>query len=284
MKLPHARNALALLLVAVATVTTVTLRRLSPPAVRVARERDGSVWPATLLRVGERRELRFLVRTDCPPFSAVGQDGETPVGLDPDTAQVLAAHLGVACRIVAVPRREIVSRFLRGEGDVLAAAVSSGSTDARLLDFTLPCYRSRDVMIVTNAAAERLAGGLPEPARLGLLAGAAHGDAVLRGLGCGQPAAIVQRWEDLVSCLRDNGCDAVLADALTAHYLLSSHADSGLSLLPVSMLNRHPSAVCLAVRKGASELRHSLDRALHDMELDGSLRRVHHRYFPFDID
>jgi len=82
----------------------------------------------------------------------------------------------------------------------------------------------------------------------------------------------------------ENRCDAVLADALTAYYLLRSHADSGLSLLPVSTLNRHPSAVCLAVRKGATELRHSLDRALHDMELDGSLRRAHHRYFPFAID
>lgn len=284
MKLPHARNALALLLVAVATVTTVTLRRLSPPAARVAQEPDERGYPTDRLHGRGRRELCFLVRTDCPPFSAVGPEGEAPLGLDPDTAQLLAAHLGVACRIVAVPRQEILSRFLRGEGDVLAAAVSTGSMNERMLDFTLPCYRSRGVMIVTNVAAERLAGGLPEPARLGLLAGAAHSDAMLRSLGCQEPAAVVQRWEELVACLRENRCDAVLADALTAHYLLSSHADSGLSLLPVSTLNRHPSAVCLAVRRGANELRRSLDRALHDMELDGSLRRVHHRYFPFDID
>lgn len=284
MKLRQARYALTLLLVAVAVATAVMLQR--QPALPVPVNQGVAIqgWSASSLPAGERRRLRFLVRTDCPPFSSVPHENEEPVGLDADTARALAAQLGVEYNLVPLPCQEIVSRFLRGEGDVLAAAVSLGSPHERFLDFTVPYYRSRGVMLVTETAAERWSQGLPPETRLGLLTGAAHSDALLHSLGRQTLATEANSWGELVTCLRENRCDAVLADALTAHYLLSSHPDCGLALLPIPILSRHPSAVSLAVRKGATDLRHSLDMALRDLEMDGSLRRIHHRYFPFNIE
>ncbi len=284
MKLRQARYALALLLVAVAVATAVMLRRQPVLPAPVSQGAAVQGWSASSLPAGERRRLRFLVRTDCPPFSSVPGENEEPVGLDADVARELAAQLGVEYNLVPLPCQEVVSRFLRGEGDVLAAAVSLGSPHERFLDFTVPYYRSRGTMLVTDTDAERWSRGLPANARLGLLTGAAHSDALLHSLGNQALTVETSSWDELVACLQDNRCDAVLTDALTAYYQLSSHPDCGLSLLPIPILSRYPSAVSLAVRKGATDLRHSLDTALRDMEMDGTLRRMHHRYFPFNIE
>lgn len=234
---------------------------------------------------GEDEELVFLLRADCPPFAAVPPDGGEPVGLDADTARALAALLGVECRLLGVRQEEIMARFLGGEADALITATPPGAEHEPTLEFSLPIYRSRGVLVVAAHSRQRLAEKLPPPDRLRLLAGTAHNPAFLHSLpthGANPPAT--DTWENLVNCLAAGRCDAVLADALAVHYRLRNQSNRELVLLPMPTPNRHPSTVRLGVRKGKGALRHSLDCALRDLRMNGSLRRIQFRYFPFDIE
>ncbi len=284
MKQRLAKLSLALLLVVVSAAIAAILHRQPPRPVPSGRRAVVQGWVAPSLPLGERRRLRFLLRADCPPFSSLPPEGDEPVGLDADTARALALRLGVECSLVAIPQREIAGRFLRGEGDVLMAALGPGSEHEQALDFTVPHYRSRGVLVVPGHSRARFAEGLPDSARLRLLAGTAHGNALLQNLGGDEPSAEPGDWEHLVADLAEGRCEAILADVLSAYHLLSTHPDQGLALLPMPVSSRHSSAVCFAVRKGAGELRHSLDNALRDLQMNGSLRGIHHRYFPFDIE
>ncbi len=284
MKQRLANLSLALILVVVSAAITAILHRQPARPLPSGRRAVVQGWVAPGLPLGERRRLRFLLRADCPPFSSLPPAGGDPVGLDADTARALALHLGVECSLVAIPQRDIAERFLRGEGDVLMAALGPGSEHEHSLDFTVPHYRSRGVLVVPGHARGRFAEGLPDSVRLRLLAGTAHGNALLKNLGAGEPIAEADDWDHLAADLAEGRCDAVLADVLSAHHFLGSRPDQGLALLPMPVSNRHPSAVCFAVRKGTGELRHSLDAALRDLQMNGSLRQIHHRYFPFDIE
>jgi polar amino acid transport system substrate-binding protein len=284
MKQQQATTVLAILLVAVGLATTITFYFQPLPEVVVTADTGARGWSTRSLPAGSRRRLRFLVRTAHPPFSYVPEDGGEPTGLDVDVARALADHLGVECSVVPMPGEQIVSRFLRGEGDVLASSASPNPALQRFLDFTGPCYRSRGALLVRAGQAERFAEGLPEHARLGLLRGTAHGQALLASVGCGEPPVPDMGWAELVSCLKEGRRDGVLADALAAYYQLSKRPDCGVVLVPLPVPVRHSSAVCLAVRKGATGLRKALDGGLRDLQMDGTLRRVHHRYFPFDIE
>jgi ABC-type amino acid transport substrate-binding protein len=284
MKQQHATTVLAALLVAVGIATTITFRLRPVPQVVAPEDTASRGWSAGGLPAGGRRRLRFLVRASHPPFSYQPEASNDPVGLDVDLARALAEHLGVECSVVPVPDGQIVSRFLRGEGDVLASSASPSPDLQRFLDFTGPCYRSRGALLVRAGQEGRFVDGLPDHARLGLLRGTAHGPALLAGVGCKEPATESMDWEGLIACLRGGHCDAVLADALAAYYHLSKEPDCGVVLVPLPLPVKHPSSVCLAVRKGAVALRKALDGALRDLQMDGTLRRVHHRYFPFDIE
>jgi polar amino acid transport system substrate-binding protein len=284
MKQRLANLSLALILVVVSVAIAAILHRQPARPVPSGRRAVEQGWVAPGLPLGERRRLRFLLRADCPPFSYLLPAGGEPVGLDADTARALALHLGVECSLVGIPQREIAERFLRGEGDVLMAALGPGSEHDQSLDFTVPHYRSRGVLVVAGPSRDRFAEGLPDSARLCLLAGTAHSGALPQKPDGGEPIAESGDWDQLAAGLAEGRCNAVLADVLSAYHFLGSRPDQGFALLPMPVASRHPSAVCLAVRKGAGELRHSLDNALRDLQMNGSLRQIHHRYFPFDIE
>jgi len=281
MKQRFAKLSLAFLLVVVSAAIAIILHRQPPRPVPTGRRPVVQGWVAPSLPAGERRRLRFLLRADRPPFAAVPPEGGEPAGLDADTARALARHLGVEYSLIGVPQREIVERFLRGEGDVLVTAIAPGSEYDHSLDFTAPHYRSRGVLVVAGDARARLAEGLPEPPRLRLLEGTNLGGGLRRDQ---ETEEAPNDWESLVACLAEDRCDAMLADVLTAYHLLRIHPDQKLALLPMPVSSRYTSAVCLAVRKGAGELRVSLDCALHDLRMNGILRQIHQRYFPFDIE
>jgi polar amino acid transport system substrate-binding protein len=283
MKQRLANLSLALILAVVSATITVMLRHQSAHP-RPGGRRIVQGWIAPSLPDGERRRLRFLLRADCPPFSHLPPDSSEPVGLDADTARLLARRLGVECDLIGIPQRDIAERFLHGEGDVLMAAMGPGSDYEYALDFTVPRYRSRGVLVVPEHLRDGLSGGLPEPFRFCMLPGAASGTKLPQNLQLPEQALEPDDWTSLTSALAEGRYDAMLTDALTAYHMLSTHPEQKLCLLPVPIPNRHPSAVCLAVRKGSGELRHSLDTALRDLRMNGGLRNIHHRYFPFDIE
>jgi ABC-type amino acid transport substrate-binding protein len=284
MKSRQATTVLAVLLIAVGVAMLVTVRLQRPPRMGAELETVPSGWSTDSLPAGSRRRLRFLARTGYPPFCALEPGSAEPVGMDVDMAQALAKHLGVECSVIPVPESEIVSRFLRGEGDVLISSACPSPELDRYLDFTQSYYRSRGAMLVHKSDEARFREGLPEDARVGLLAGAAHGARLLSSTGRTAPVAQATDWESLLACMKQDRCDVMVTDVLTAYYFLSQHPDCGLALLPLPRASRHASSVCLAVREGSSELRKALDGALHDLQMDGTLRRVHHRYFPFGIE
>ena len=281
MKLRQARTALALVLVSVAISTTVVLRRRPLPLLPSLEEAPSRVWSARDLG-REQRPLRFLTRAACPPFSWVPPGAEEPCGLDVDVARAVAEALGVDAEVVVGPRKGMESRLLKGEADVLVVPANATAANRRLLEFTTPCYRSRAVLLVPVGERECFREGVPDEVTLAALAGSPSFQA-LRQRERAAPVA-APSWEKLLSCLREGRCGAALVDVLAVHHLLSRTPGSDFVLLPATSLAPQTRSVHMAVHRGAADLRRALDGALRDIRMSGTLRRIHRRYYPFDIE
>jgi polar amino acid transport system substrate-binding protein len=281
MKLRQARSALALVLVFVAICTTVVLRRRPLPLSLFPEDAPPRTWSAKALG-REQRPLLFLTRAACPPFSWVPPGAEKPCGLDVDVARAVAAELGVDVKVVAAPRKGMESRLLAGEADVLVVPAITSAANRRLLELSTPCYRSRAVLLLPVGERERFGEGVPGDITFAALVGSPSFQA-LRQRGGPVPVA-APGWEELLSCLREGRCGAALVDVLAVHHLLSRTPGLDLVLLPATSLVPRTNSVHMAVPRGASDLRRALDGALRDIRMSGTLRRIHRRYYPFDIE
>lgn len=238
----------------------------------------------------EARDLRRLkIATDggYPPFSRIDPDGR-PAGFDVDVARAVCTRLNAECEIVAAGWDDMVPALLARRVDLVVASQPITDEARRRVEFTAK-YHQISPRFVT-----RIDGGTPDPRpesttgkRIGVRAGTAHA-AYLEAVHRPKGAQILTY-----------PTEADAAVALSAGLLDLVFGD-GLSLY--DWLDRDPRGRCcrfvgaeidspryfgagagIAFRREDRELGALVDKALVDLDRDGTLDRLVGRYFAFAI-
>lgn len=232
------------------------------------------------------KRLRIATDGAYPPFSRL-EDGR-PVGFDVDVARAICERLAAECDIVAPGWDDLLPALLARRVDLVVASQPITDDLRRRVEVSAPYHR-----ILPRFVGRDLAEPIdPSPAairgrRIGVRAGTAHA-AHLAAVHAPAGATIVD-FPDETEALRalaGGRLDLIFGDALVLYRLLDGDfAHKGLRFVgrPVDSPRHFGAGAGLTVRREDADLARLVDKALADLDRDGTLDRLAGRYFPFAI-
>jgi membrane-bound lytic murein transglycosylase F len=236
-----------------------------------------STAPTLLDQIREIGELRVVTR-DSPSSYMVGPDG--PSGPEFDLVQAFADDLGVALRLESVVCiSEIVPVLTSGRAHMAAAGLSITKSRKEYLNFGHP-YESVDMQLIY-----RLGTGMPESveeivgSRIEVMAGSSHADTLAR-LKLEYPAL---EWTEnadiemsgLLNKVASGAIDYTIADSTDFNIHRNFQPDLRVAL---DLQVGDPLAWAFTKDSGNSLLARA-DEFLINLDRDGTLDRVHDRYY-----
>ncbi len=264
----HRLSVMALVLMALA----VALMALAAWALNARRDED-TAWA----RIKADGVLRVATDASYPPFSAVDANGNL-FGFDIDLAEALGRRLGVRVEFENLAYDALLAAVASGRNDAVISAFTPQPDKLDEAAFTRPYFVSGTVAVV------RASGGLEikdwaawaQGKRLAVEYGAG-GDVVARQWARQVAAVNVlpqPTAQDALTALLNGVADAALVDAISAYEFLQAHPGLALAGPPVE-----PELYAIAVSARSRELLPALDRALAEMEADGTLPELRAKWF-----
>ncbi|MGA8619839.1 MAG: ABC transporter substrate-binding protein [Candidatus Sulfotelmatobacter sp.] len=168
----------------------------------------------------------------------------------------------------------IIRELMGGDVDLVCSAATVTPEREREVDFCTPHLRLALAVVKRDGiAGDTAIKGL----RVGVRRGTTAED-YAKEHGVPQPAQIAESNEKLYASLAAGELDAIIDDSAIARYFSQSVA--GLQFAGV--LEGTEGAYAIMVRKGNTELRAEINRALEDMENDGTQQRILSKWFGDD--
>lgn len=232
------------------------------------------------------KRLRIATDGAYPPFSRV-DDGKA-VGFDVDVARALCTRLAAECEVVAVGWDELVPQLLARRVDLVVASQPITEEARRRVEFTAAYHRiaprfvARDTAIPIDPRPDAAKGR-----RIGVRAGTAHA-AHLAAVYVPVGATVVPLAgeTEMLEALLDGRVDLAFGDALVLYGLLDREFDHrGLRFVgeAVDSPRQFGAGAGITYRRDDPDLGRLLDKALVDLDRDGTLDRLAGRWFPFAI-
>lgn len=242
-----------------------------------------------LAAVEERGALRVL----CWPHQEsifvrrpveLGEEGLTSfAGIDVEIAEAFARSLGVELEMRAVSPDfgALIPGLLSGQGDLVASSMSVTRARAQRVDFSVPYFEVRKVVVARRGSGLRSVRDL-EGKRAAAARGTSH-DEQLRELGFDDERILATQFIlDNYTAVAEGEVDFTVVDSTSARRVLGEYPELGASL-EVAFEFPERDHFALAARPG-SDLLPVLDRFLTELEESGELERIVRKYIPADPD
>ena len=244
----------------------------------------------TSAQTADKQKLIIATEGAYPPYNLVAADG-TLQGFDVDFAKAVCEKINADCEIVKQDWDGIIPALLAKKYNVIIASMAIRPERAEKVDFTIPYYMAPTALIATKASGIKAgADGFVDPASV---AGKKIG--VARATGFEKYAK--ENWPKADIVVYDNSPNADLdlvsgrLDARFDDYILMSQSvlKSEISgdleqvgkIYPEKLMGSDGEGI--AVRKGETVLRESINKAILDMRADGTYKKINDKYFTFDI-
>lgn len=245
---------------------------------------------AATVHAAEKQKLIIATEGAYPPYNFVAADG-TLQGFDVDFAKAVCEKINADCEIVKQDWDGIIPALLAKKYDVIVASMAIRPERAEKVDFTIPYYMAPTALIATKTSGIKAgADGLVDPASV---AGKKIG--VARATGFEKYAR--ENWPKADIVVYDNSPNADLdmvggrLDARFDDYILLSQSilksdiagdlEQVGKIYPEKLMGSDGEGI--AVRKGETALRESINKAIIDMRSDGTYKKINDKYFTFDI-
>lgn len=233
------------------------------------------------------KRIRIATDGGYPPFSRLDADGH-PAGFDVDVAREICTRLAATCDIVATGWDGLVPALEAKKVDLLVASQPITEEARRRVAFTtayhriLPRFVARDGAAPVDPRAE-----LSRGRRIGVRAGTAHA-AWLAGLHAARSARILTfpTEADALVALAGDRVDLVFGDTLALYDWLDRDPRGRCCRFvgrPVDSPRWFGAGAGIAFRPEDRDLGALVERALADLDRDGTLDLVAGRWFPFAI-
>jgi cystine transport system substrate-binding protein len=227
--------------------------------------------------VKARGTLRIAMEGTYPPFNFKDAKTGQLAGYDVDVAKAVAAKLGLKPEFVTTEWSAILAGLAAGKYDLIVSQVGITAKREQAFDFSRPYTYSSPQLIVrrNDSAAYRTLGDLK-----GKTVGVGQGS-VFEQQARAVPGIEVKSYPAAPENLQDlafGRIDAALNDSLMVAYLLKN------SQLPIKAGARVGAVERMGIplRKGNPKFRGAVDKALADLQADGSLAAMSTKWFGTD--
>lgn len=231
-----------------------------------------------LSKVKERGTLLVGLEGTYPPFSFQDENGRL-AGFEVDFANALAQHLGVKASLKPTKWDGMLASLDSKRIDVVINQVTISDERKKKYDFSTP-YTVSGIQALTKADK---AGSITKPADLsGKKVGLGLGTNYEQWLRENVKGVDIRTYDDdptKYQDLRVGRIDAILVDRLAALDLVKK---TGTTLAVAGpAFSRQEAGV--AVRKNNPEMLAAIDKAIADMQKDGTLAKISDKWFGVDV-
>ncbi|WP_067700962.1 cystine ABC transporter substrate-binding protein [Erwinia sp. ErVv1] len=231
-----------------------------------------------LAKVKERGSLLVGLEGTYPPFSFQDENGKL-AGFEVDFATALAQHLGVKASLKPTKWDGMLAALDSKRIDVVINQVTLSPDREKKYDFSTP-YTISGIQALTKKAN---ADSIKRPEDLsGKKVGVGLGSNYEQWLRQNVKGVDIRTYDDdptKYQDLRVGRIDAILVDRLAALDLVKKTGNTLAAAGPA--FSRQESGV--ALRKGNTDLRDAINKAIADMQKDGTMGKLSDKWFGVDV-
>lgn len=236
---------------------------------------EDQVWE----RIQRTGEMRVGMDASFPPFEWIQDDRF--MGYDVDLAHALAARLGVAeVKLVNIHFDGLYDALQDGKCDVIISALPYERERTRDVDYSVPYFHAGQVIVAPVDAS--ISGPTDLNGRTVAVELGSQGHYVTRvwTMQRGAPWDVVTGYsaDEALGIVVNGGADAAIVDAVTAFRYLGQHATHQLELVGEQLTDE---PYVIAVVESSDILLDKINRALADMEADGSQASLMRKWFNY---
>jgi len=214
-----------------------------------------------------------------PPFGFVDAKSHQTIGLDVDYANAVAQKLGVKLELVSTNPANRIPLLISRKADLVLANFTITDERKKEVDFSIPYFATGTKFIAAT-------GSLKSPEQVSSLrVGADKGTTNEQQIRAQFPKARLVLFDDLpaqFAALRAGNVQAIAQDDINLYGLLAklkagnSPDAARYEVAPFAISHDYQGA---GVPKGEARLRDAVNKALQDMEADGTAQKIYERWF-----
>ncbi|KQN46417.1 cystine transporter subunit [Serratia sp. Leaf50] len=231
-----------------------------------------------LNKIKQRGTLIVGLEGTYPPFSFQGTDGKL-TGFEVEFAEALAQHMGVKAKLSPTKWDGMLASLESKRIDVVINQVTISPEREKKYDFSTP-YTVSGIQVLTKKGNEDKFS-TPDDLK-GKKVGVGLGSNYEQWLRANEPGVDIRTYDDdptKYQDLRVGRIDAILVDRLAALDLVKKTGDT--LAVAGKPFARQESGV--AIRKNNPELVAAINKAIAEMQKDGSLAKISDKWFGADV-
>ncbi len=230
-----------------------------------------------LEKVKEMGELRVALSGAFPPFSFVDEQNQV-VGFDVDIGTELAKRLGVKAKIITTPWDGIIAGLITGKYETIVGSMTITEERKKSISFVGPYYRGgRGIFVLESSSIQSLADISGKTVAVTL--GETH-----EKWSQDQDGWSVKTYKGLPELLLEVGngrVDAIVADKVP---VLVGIKQNNLPFRQIEIPGiDNKSDVGIAIRQNNPDLAAALQKALDEMQADGTYEAISIKWVGSDI-
>jgi ABC-type amino acid transport substrate-binding protein len=244
----------------------------------------GDALAGTLDDIRQSKTLRLAYREDAPPFAYKTPAGQ-PAGFMIDLCQAVAKDIGQQLKIpdlkvayVPVTTVNRLDAITQNKADLICDSLTQTLERRMVVDFSVPVFIDGTTFAIRNDGPQDLA--LLAGKKVGVVGGTLTDEVTRRSLASVNIKAEIvpfKTFEEAMVALEKGNIAAYFAGRAMLASMIQGHPDAARILLAGNYLTYEPFA--LAMRRGDSDFRVAVDRALSQIFKSGEIAKIFTKAF-----
>lgn len=218
-------------------------------------------------RIQAAKVIRVAVPTDYAPYGSVGPDMQ-PMGIDIDTANLVANKLGVKLQLIPVTAPTRVAYLQTGKADITISSLGKTPEREKIIDYTIAYAPFFDAVYGHTALSVKNFGDMT-----GKTVSVTRGSMQDEEISTKAPGAVIRRFEDNNSTIQAflSGQTQMMAVGTTVAAVMQKQ-HPGLDLNLKEILSNSPCYI--GVPKGEQDLVDKLNQIIREAKADGTIDKI----------
>lgn len=228
--------------------------------------------------------LRIGVEGAYPPFSQIDKDGKLS-GFDIEISKALCKSMDRECKLVKQDWDGLIPALMARKFDAILASMSITEERQKKVDFTNHYYKTAARFIHKKDASHEISKAGLKGKSVGVQRGTVSDKFITGTYGEEVNVKRYATQEEAYLDLIAGRLDLMFADGivLTAFIESDKGKDFGFIGDSYSDPKYFGEGVGIAIRKGGTELKESLNKAIKEIRANGTYDSIRKKYFSFDI-
>ena len=219
--------------------------------------------------------MRIAMTGAYPPFNFVDEQNKV-VGFDPAIGKEIARRMGIEAKVITTAWDGIIGGLLANKYDAIVGSMSITDKRKEVVDFVGPYYTTKRA-IFTKSGSKITSVSQLGSVKIGVTLGETHEQWAREQ---GYNVKTYKGLPELLLELENGRVDAIIGDSIAV--ILAAKA-SGRDFVQIKDLVTESVGAGIAIRKGNPQLHAAMQKALDELQADGTYLSIAKKWVGADI-